>query len=134
RLVPGRFAEDGEAILVAHRLGVRGLRRVVAAHERRRQTLGRAHVVVAEPTFDAEPVLVRVAVAAVDLHDAVVLDGDGRLAADAAEWAQRAHDLVDLLHGALRRRLVHQRLLVQRARRARLHAFAAGDARREPHR
>ena len=125
--------KDAEAVVVAHRRRLRGLRRVVAADERYLEAFGRSHVIVAEPAFDAEPVLVRVAVAAVDLHDAVTLDGHGRLAADAAERTERVDDLVELLHGALRRRLVHQRLLVQRARRACLHALAAGHAGRHPH-
>ncbi len=134
RLFPRGFAEHAEAVLVAHGRGVRRLRRVVAADERLRQPLGRRDVVVAEAAFHAEPILVRVAVAPVDLHDAVVFHGDRGLTADAAERAQRVDDLVELLHGALRRRLVHQRLLVQRAGRARLDALAARDARREAHR
>jgi len=54
------------------------------------------HVVETEAAFDAEPVLVRGAVAALDRNDAVVLDPVGELAADAAIGA----DAVDL---ALRR-------------------------------
>src|SRR3954452_14216356 len=92
------------------------------------------HVVEAEAAFDAEPVLVRRPVAALDRNDAVVLDLIGELAPDAAVRA----DAVDL---ALRRvrdrehaRLVDEALLHQRAGRAGLHALAAGDAGRRAHR
>ncbi len=133
RLFPGRFAEHLEAVRVG--LGaVHVPRRVVAADQRLREALRRGDIVVAETAFDAEPVFVRVTVAAVDLHDAVVLHGHCRLAADAAERTQRVDDFVELLHGALRGRLVHQRFLVQRAGRTRLDALAARDAGREAHR
>ena len=73
RLFPRGFAEDLEAVSV--RFGaVHIARRVVAADERLREALRRSDIVVAEAAFDAEPVLVRVTVAAVDLHDAVVFD------------------------------------------------------------
>ena len=45
---------------------------------------GMVHVVEAEAALDAEPVLVRRPVAALDRDDAVVLDLVGELAADAA--------------------------------------------------
>src|SRR5882672_9850139 len=133
RLFPGRLAKYFEAVGVGLR-AVDVARRAVAAHERLGETLRRRDVVEAEATFDAESILVGVAVAAVDLHDAVVFHGHGRLTADAAERAQRVHHGVELLDCSFRRRLVQQRLLVQRSGRTRLDAFAASHARREPHR
>jgi hypothetical protein len=134
RLFPRGFAEHREAVLVA-KVRIRiSLRRVIAAHERLSETFRGRDVVVAEAAFDAQAILVRVAVAAVDLHDAVALHGNRRLTADATERTQRVDDLVEFLYGALRRRLVHQRFLVERAGRARLHALTAGHARRHTHR
>ena len=88
-------------------------------------------VVEAEAAFDAEPVLVRGPVAALDGDDAVVLDLIGELAADAAIRA----DAVDL---AVRRvgvnaALIDEALLHQRASRAGLHALAAGNTGRGAH-
>src|SRR3954469_12416602 len=92
------------------------------------------HVVEAEAAFDAEPVLVRRPVAALDRNDAVVLDLIGELAADAAVGT----DAVHLAFGGVRHvehaRLVDEALLHQRAGRAGLHALAAGDAGRGAHR
>ena len=133
RLFPGRLAEDGQRVDAAH-VDVAGLRRIVAADQRLGQALRRHGVVEAEAALDAEPVLVGVAVATVDLDDPVVLDRDARLAADAAERAERVDDLVELLDDAGLAGLVHQRLLEQRAGRAGLHALAAGDAGRQAHR
>ena len=66
-------------------------------------------------------------VATLDMDDAIVLDVIGQLAADAAIWTDRGHGLIrhDEI-GIVRRG--------KRAGRTRLHAFAAGYARRLAHR
>ena len=85
RLFPGGFAEDGQRIDAAQV----GRRRDFGASSRRIRGLvsrsGDIDIVEAEAALDAQTVLVGVTVAAVDLDDPVVLDGDARLAADAAD-------------------------------------------------
>ena len=97
-----------------------------------RQALRVGDVVEAEAALDAEPVLVGRAVLAGDGDELVVLDLVGELAADAAIRA----DAVDLAVGLAGEDvvLVDQRRRHQRAGRAGLHAFAAGDAGRGAHR
>jgi hypothetical protein len=130
RLLPARLPEMrpgiGRVDLV---MGVLG--DAVLADQRHGEAMRMVHVVEAETAFDAKPVLVRRAVAAVDIEQRVVLDLVGELAADAAIRA----DAVDLAVG-----LGGEHVLVvdqcrrhQRAGRAGLDAFAAGDAGRLPH-
>ncbi len=92
-----------------------------------RQSLRMVDVVEAEAALHAQPLVIGRAVAALDADDRFVLDVIGDLAADAAVRADRRHGPVrnDEI-GVVRRR--------ERACRARLHAFAAGDARRGAHR
>ena len=87
---------------------------------------GWCDVVEAEAALDAEPVLVGRPVAAVDVKELVVLDVVGELAADAAIGA----DAVDLAVGrvGIDAGVVEHRRRHQRAGRAGLDAFAAGDA------
>ena len=89
-------------------------------------------VVEAEAALDAEPVVVGRAVAALGVDHLLVLDLIGDLAADAAERAQRIDLLVGIGDAGLV--LVEHHRRHQRAGRAGLHAFAAGDAGRFPHR
>ena len=126
-LFPGRFAKDVHDALGIHREVAALRRRVGAADERRRQPVRVVRIVEAVAALDAQARVVGRVVAALDEEDAVVLDVVGELAADAAERAERLDLLVD--HGE---RDVARRH--QRAGRARLHAFAAGDARRRAHR
>ena len=95
------------------------------------QRLGEAmrmlHVVEAVAALHAQPARVRRTVLALHVEDRVVLDVIGELAADAAVRTHRIDLLVgDDLAGIARGH--------QRAGRARLHALAAGDARRVAHR
>ncbi len=84
------------------------------------------HVIEAEPAFDAQPVLVGRAVLAFHRDDLLILDLIGELAADAAI---RAHAVDFAVRRALEDvLLVDHRRRHQRAGRAGLHAFAAGDA------
>ena len=83
RLLPGRRAEMRPWIGRIDQI-VGGLGDAVLAHQRLRQAMRMAHVVEAEAALDAEPVLVRRAVAAADVEQLVVLDVVGELAADAA--------------------------------------------------
>src|SRR5690606_28712941 len=133
RLLPGRLAEHGERIDTAH-VGITGLRRIVTADQRLGQPLRRHGVVEAEAALDAQSVLIGWAVAAVDLDNSVVLDGNRGLTADAAERTQRVHDLVELLDGTGPGRFIHERLFIERPGRASLHALAAGHAGRQTHR
>ena len=84
-------------------------------------------VVEAVAALDAQAPVVGRAVAAFDEEDLVVLDVVGQLAADAAVRAER----LDLLVGHRERDVARRH---QRAGRAGLHAFAAGDAGRVAHR
>src|SRR3981189_2085648 len=84
-----------------------------------------------EAALDAEPVVVGRTVAAIGVNYLVVLDLIGDLAADAAERAQRVHLLVGIGDAGLV--LVQHHRGHQRAGRAGLHAFAAGDAGRFTH-
>ena len=131
RLLPGGGAEMRPGIGgIDGVVGVLGY--AVLANERLREAVRVAHIVEAEAAFDAEPVLVRGPVAAADVEELVVLDVIGELAAHPAIGAHA----VDL---AVRELGAHVRLIDdgrghQRTGRASLHAFAAGDAGRVPHR
>ena len=111
---------------------MRHFRHAVLADHRLQQPLRVVHVIEAEAALDAEPVLVGRAVLAGDVEQLVVLDVIGELAADAAIGA----DAVDLAVGLAGENVVgvDQRRRHQRAGRAGLHAFAAGDAGRSAHR
>src|SRR5205823_12367691 len=81
RLLPARGAEMrpgiGGSDGVVGVFGHAGL-----AHERPGETVRMAHIVEPEAALDAEPVLVRRAVAATDAKELVVLDVIGELAAN----------------------------------------------------
>ena len=106
--------------------------RVRQAHQRLGQAMRMMDVIKAKASLDAEPVVVGRTVAALGVDDLLVLDLIGDLAADPAERAQRIHLLVGIDASGLV--LVEQRRGHQRTGRAGLHAFAAGDAGRFPHR
>ena len=131
RLLPGGFAEMGPGIggidLVARVLG-----HVGQAHQWLGQPVRVMDVIEAEAALDAEPVAVGRAVAALGIDDLLVLDVVGDLAADAAIGAER----IDLPVGpdGARLVLVEEGGGHQRAGRAGLDAFAAGDAGRLTHR
>ena len=125
RLVPTGLAK------AARRVGrvddVAGaLRGAGSADQRHRQAVRVARVVEAEAALHAEPRPVGGSVAALRAHDAVVLDVEGELAADAAIGAEAVHRAVRPRRGVGGRQ--------QGAGGARLHALAAGDARRVAHR
>ena len=90
------------------------------------------HIVEAEAAFDAEPILVRGTVTTADIEQLVVLDVVGELAADAAIGAHAVDRAIRILRAHVG--FVHQGGRHERAGRASLHAFAAGDAGRGPHR
>ena len=104
----------------------------ILADERLQQPVGVADVIEAEAALDAEPLLVRRAVAAIDIEQLIILDLVGELAADAAIGA----DAIDFAVGSYRQHagLVDQRLFHQGAGRAGLDAFAAGNASAVAHR
>ena len=131
RLLPGRLAEMRPRIGRIDQI-VGSLADAVLADHRLGQAVRIADIVEAEAALDAQPVLVRRSVLAADVDELVVLDLIGELAADAAI---RAH-AVDLAVGLafVDVVVVDQRRRHQRAGRAGLHAFAAGDAGRGAHR
>src|SRR4051794_29371323 len=148
RLLPRGLAEVGEDLVVvdeaarllllvglaAHVVRQRALRVArLAPDERRRQALRRRGVVPAVAALHAQPALVAGLLAPVGERDrlALVVDVEGQRAADAAV---RAHgvDLAQL--GPRPDRHVADRLVRQRARRARGDALAARHARRLAHR
>ena len=99
----------------------------LAADQRLRQAVRVRDVVEAEAALHAQPLVIRRAVAALDADDLVVVHVIGELAADAAVRAHRMRPCGRSARGTLPS--------PARARRwARLHAFAAGDARRRAHR
>ena len=102
-----------------------GLGRVVEADQRLHQAVRMGDIVEAEAALDAKAVLVRRAVASVDIEDLLVADVVGDLTADAAIGA----DAVDLPVGlgVSDARFVHHRCRHQGAGGAGLDAFAAGD-------
>ena len=126
RFIPCRFAKHFAVIRgIDGEFG--GLRNAGSADQRLGQAMRMLDVVEAEAALDAQPRVVRGPVAAVDAHDCVIGNMIGDLAADAAIGTYGADRLVDRRQiRVLRRR--------QRAGRAGLHAFAAGDARRFAHR
>ncbi len=95
--------------------------------KRLRQAMRMVRVVEAVAALDAQASVVGRAVSPFDIEDLVVLDVVGELAADAAIRAHR----FDLLVGHGERGVARRH---QRAGRAGLHAFAAGDAGRCAHR
>src|SRR5260370_3329648 len=125
RLVPARLAEMrprvGRVELVMRVLG-----HAVLADHRHGQTVRMAHIVEAEASLDAQPILVRRSVPAIDIEQLVVLDVVGELAADAAIRADAVDGAGGL--GGEDVVLVDQRGRHERASRAGLHALAAGDA------
>src|SRR5437867_13309199 len=84
-------------------------------------------VIEAEASLDAEPFVIGRSVAAVDPHDAVVLDVIRELTADAAVRANRRHLAIDRNEVCV----VSGR---ESAGRAGLHALSTGDAGRFAHR
>ncbi len=90
-------------------------------------------IVKAEPALDAETVFVGRAAGAVDLLDLAVFDLERQLATDAAIGADRL-DLFVIIGAVAALVSVNRRCGHQRAGRAGLHAFAAGDAGRCAHR
>ncbi len=102
------------------------LLRVRQPHQRLGQAMRVMDVVEAEAALDAEAVVVGGAVAALGIDHLLVLDLIGDLAADAAERAQRVDLPVGIGDAGLV--LVQHHRRHQRAGRAGLHAFAAGDA------
>src|SRR3954449_1685378 len=148
RLLPRRLAEVGEDLVVvdeaarllalvalaAHVLRQRPLRVArLAPDERRLQALRRGGVVPPVAPLHAQPALVAGLLAALGERDrlALVVDVEGDRAADAAVRAHRV-DLAQL--GARADRDVADRLVRDRAGRARGDALAAGHARRLAHR
>ena len=125
RLVPGRLAEMRPGIRRVDEF-VRDFRHALLADHRLQDALRIVHVIEAEAALHAEPVLVRRTVLAVDVEQLVVLDIVGELAADAAIGANRIHLLVGIFGADIVG--VDERGRHQRAGRAGLHAFAAGDA------
>ena len=125
RLVPGGFAEMRERIGRIDQI-VGGLADAVLAHQRLHQALRIADIVETEAALDAQPLLVGRAVAADDVKQLVVLDLVSELAADAAIGAHRVHLAVGEFGAHVLG--VDQSRRHQRAGRAGLHAFAAGDA------
>ena len=131
RLLPRRIAEMRIGIRGVDEL-VRHLRHAVLADQRLQEALLVVHVVEAEAALDAKPVRVRRTVLAGDSDDLVVLDLVGELAADAAVRADAVDRAVRLAFVDIV--LVDHGRRHQRAGRAGLHAFAAGDAGRVAHR
>ncbi len=112
-------------------LVMRVLGDALLADERMHQAMRVMHVVEAEAALDAEPVLVRGPVAAIDIKKLIVLDLIGELAADAAIGA-------DAVDRTVRKRgedivCADQRRRHQRAGGTGLHAFAASNASALPH-
>ncbi len=125
RLVPRCFAEVSEGIGRIDLIGG-ALRRVRQPHQRLGQPVRMVDIVEAESALDAEPVVIGRAVAPLGIDYLLVLDLIGYLATDAAERAQRVHLPVGIDRAGLAG--VEHRRGHQRARRAGLHALAAGDA------
>src|SRR5262249_15081151 len=131
RFVPAGGAEMRPRVGgIDHVVGVLG--HTVLAHERLHEAVRMADIVETEATFNAEPVLVRRPVAATDMEELVVLDMVGELAAHPAVGAHAVHLPIRELGAYIR--LVEQRRGHQRTGRAGLHALAASDAGRFPHR
>ena len=91
------------------------------------QALLMVHIVEAETSLDAETPMIRRAVASFDVVDLIVLDIEGEQTADAAVGTGGGHLLVGTHEAGILGR--HER-----ARRAGLHAFPAGDAGAHAHR
>src|SRR5437764_1700406 len=131
RLLPGSFAEVRERIgridlIVGILLSVR------QPHQRLGQAMRMMDVVETEAALDAEAVVIGRAVAAFGIDHLFVLDLIGDLTADAAERAKRIDLPVGIRDAGLF--LIQHYRGHQRAGRAGLHAFAAGDAGRFTHR
>src|SRR6185503_5232277 len=126
RFFPRRFAEDVAPVLRIDR-EVLVLRHARLPDERLREPMPMLHVVEAVAAFHTEPARICRTVAALDVENRVALDVVRELAADAAVRAHGVDLLVDF--DCANRARGHER-----AGRARLHALAAGDARRVAHR
>ena len=131
RLVPGRLAEMRPGIGRIDEF-MRRFRHALLADHGLQDALRIVHVIEAEAALHAEPVLVRGPVLAVDVKELVVLDVVGELAADAAIGTNRIHLLVGIFGADVFG--IDERGRHQRAGRAGLHAFAAGDAGAVAHR
>jgi hypothetical protein len=131
RFLPSRFAEVSPGI---RRIDIfmRDFWHAVLADHRLEQALRIGHVIEAEASFHAKPVLIGRPALAGDGNDLVVFDLIGELAADptigthAVDGAVR-FTLVDVV-------LVHHRRRHQSSGWASLHAFTASDAGRRAHR
>ena len=108
-------------------------RRVVAADQRFGQAVFVVDIVEPKAAFHAETVLVGGAVNAIDPYNLVVLDLERQLTANTAIGADGFYLAVKVLQVALLV-LIHCSGGHQRARRAGLNAFAAGDAGGRAHR
>ena len=130
-LLPGGFAEMRERVgRIDLIVGI--LLHIRQPHKRLGQAIGMVNIVEAEAALDAEPVVIGRAVAALGIDHLVVLDLVGDLAADAAIRAQRIDFLVRIGDACLL--VIEHHSRHQRAGRTGLHAFAASDAGRFPHR
>ncbi len=108
------------------------LLRIRQSHQRFGQAMRVMDIVETEASLDAEPVVIGRAIAALGVDHFFVLDLIGDLAADATERAQRVDLSVRIGDAGLV--LIEHHGRHQRAGRAGLHAFAAGNAGRFPHR
>src|SRR5438309_1855712 len=126
RFIPSRFAEHLGPVAWVDR-EIRALLHPRLADERLRQPVRMVRVIEPVTSLHAQPIVIRRAVLAGDELNLVFGDVIGEQTADAAEWADAVHLLLDRLQSDAACR--HQR-----AGGARLHAFAAGDAGRLAHR
>ena len=131
RLLPARRAEMRPRITGISRV-VRALADAVLADQRLRQPMRMVHVVEAEAALHAQPVLVRRAVPARDVKQPVVLDVIGQLAPHPAIRAYAVDHAIGVADAPVVG--IEKRCRHQRAGGTGLHAFAAGDAGRSPHR
>ena len=125
RFLPGRLPEVLIDLFGEDEL--RRLRYTVAPDQGFREPLLMVHVVETETSLDAETPVIRRAVASFDVVDLIVLDIEGEQAADAAVGTGGGHLLIGTHEAGILGR--HER-----ARRAGLHAFPAGDAGAHAHR
>src|SRR6478736_8940627 len=100
--------------------------------QRLHQPLRILHIVEAKSAFDAQAILIGVAVATLDEGDCVVLDLITDLAADTAIWADRMNLAINLA-AAMLGDWIDDRFRHERAGGTGLHAFSAGDASGQPH-
>jgi hypothetical protein len=131
RFLPRRLAEMREGIRRID-LVVGILARVRKPDQRLCEPMRMMDIVEAKTSLDAEAVVIGGPVAALGIDDLLVLDLIGDLAAHAAKRTQRIDLPVGVGHAGLLFIKHHGRH--QRAGRAGLHAFTAGDAGRFTHR